>query len=430
MKKTLLSALCSGTLLATAMSAQATPKGTIYLTFDDGPVNATIPMVKVLNDADVKGTFYINAWHLDGIGDENEDRAVEALQYLLNTGHVVANHSYDHMVHNCLGENGENTAEACNATGNHQIDSYQDPVYDASMFDKNLTVIESYIPNVHSYPNYKGESLARLPYTNGWRVAKNFKGDGLCATSDDLKPWEPGYVCDPENPSDSVKASIQVADILTNKNYQIHGWDVDWAPENWGIPMPANSLTEADAFLGYVDAAINACAPTTIEPVNSKTQTFPCGTPLHADKVIVLTHDFLFEDGKRGMGATKNLPKLAKFIQIAKEAGYVFDTIDNYTPHWAVGDAYAEGDYVLHDDILYKAVTAHTAQADWAPSSTSSLWVNSMPAVVWRVNVSYEIGDVVTYKGERYHVESAHVSQADWTPEAEPALFTKLPAMF
>ena len=426
MKKTLLSVLCTGAILATSAAAQAAPKGTIYLTFDDGPVNASIPVVDVLNKAGIKATFYVNSWHLDGIGDENEDKAVEALKYMLDTGHVIANHSYNHMVHNCVEEFGPNSAAECNATGDHQINSYQDPVFDASMFDDNLTVIEKHLPTVNSYPNYKGTSLARLPYTNGWRVAKDFKADGLCATSDDLKPWEPGYVCDTTNPSNSVKASIQVQDILTNKGYQTHGWDLDWAPENWGIPMPANSLTEADAFLGYVDAALNACAPTTIEPINSKAQEFPCGTPLHADKVIVLTHDFLFEDGKRGMGATKNLPKLEKFLRIAQEAGYVFDTMDNYTPLWAVGTSYAEGDYVEHNGMVYKSVAAHVAQDDWAPSATSTLWTNAEPSTIWAVNVSYVEGDVVDYMGARYQVLTAHVSQADWTPVAEPTLFVKL----
>ncbi|MGR5065389.1 carbohydrate-binding protein [Photobacterium sp. DNB22_13_2] len=425
-KKPTLAVLCSGTILATSMAVQAAPKGTIYLTFDDGTVNATTPIVEIMNEAGVKGTFYVNGWHLDGIGDENEDRALEALQLLLDTGHTVANHSYNHMVHNCVEEFSPNSAAECNATGNHQINSYQDPVFDASMFDMNITVLESYIPNINSYPNYKGESLARLPYTNSWRVAKDFKGDGLCATSDDYKPWEPGYVCNPVDPSNSVRSSISVADILANKNYLFHGWDVDWAPENWGIDMPANSLTEAEAFLGYVEAAVNTCAPTTIEPVNSKTQNFPCGTPLHADKVIVLTHAFLYEDGKRGMGATKNLPKLRKFLKIAKKAGYVFDTLDNYTPEWTAGTSYAKGDYVTFDSTLYTAIIDHIAQADWAPSSTSSLWVNSMPRTIWTLNVSYNEGDVVTYKGARYVVNAAHISQSNWTPNTEPTLFSKL----
>ncbi|HHF3280237.1 TPA: carbohydrate-binding protein [Vibrio alginolyticus] len=422
--------LAIATLVSAALSqhsfAQTDSKGTIYLTFDDGPINASIDVIQVLNQEDIKATFYFNAWHLDGIGDENEDRSLEALKLVLDTGHIVANHSYDHMVHNCVDEFGPNSAAECNATGDHQLNSYQDPVYDASMFTENLSVLAKYLPNITSYPNYKATEFARLPYTNGWRVTKDFKADGLCATSDDLKPWEPGYVCDTSNPSNSVKAAIEVQNILANNGYQTHGWDVDWAPENWGIEMPANSLTEAEAFLGYVDSALNTCAPTTINPINSKAQEFPCGTPLHADKVIVLTHEFLFEDGKRGMGATQNLPKLAKFIQLAKQAGYDFDTMDNYTPNWQVGHNYDAGDYVLHLGTVYQAVTNHTAQQDWAPSLTSSLWTNADPATNWTQNVSYKQGDVVTYQGLRYLVDVPHVSQADWTPNTQNTLFTAL----
>ncbi|HAS8536742.1 TPA: chitin oligosaccharide deacetylase [Vibrio vulnificus] len=406
--------------------AQTSPKGTIYLTFDDGPINASLDVIQVLNEGGIKATFYFNAWHLDGIGDENEDRALEALKLALDSGHIVGNHSYDHMIHNCVEEFGPNSGAECNATGNHQINSYQDPVYDAATFEQNLAVLERYFPSISSYPNYKGDELARLPYTNGWRVTKSFKADGLCATSDNLKPWEPGYVCDPDNPSNSVKASIEVQNILANKGYQTHGWDVDWAPENWGIAMPANSLTEAVPFLSYVDTALNSCAPTTINPINSKAQQFPCGTPLHADKVIVLTHEFLFEDGKRGMGATQNLPKLAEFIRIAKEAGYVFDTMDNYTPEWQVNTTYSTGAYVLHQGTVYKAVTSHTAQADWAPSATSSLWTNADPATNWMLNVEYAQGDVVSYKGVRYLVNVPHVSQVTWTPDTQNTLFTAL----
>ena len=32
----------------------------------------------------------------------------------------------------------------------------------------------------------------------------------------------------------------------------------------------------------------------------------------------------LFEDGGRGMGATTNLPKLRKFVQLMKDDGHVF----------------------------------------------------------------------------------------------------------
>ncbi|GLX77762.1 dehydrogenase [Thalassotalea insulae] len=416
---------CGIALACTASLATAADK-TIYLTFDDGPMNATPALLDTLKTGGIKATFYINAWHLDGIGDENEDQALAALQQALNDGHVIGNHSYDHMVHNCVDEFGPDSGAECNATGNHQIHSYVDPVFDASMFSKNLTVISQYIPTISSYPNYKADQLARLPYTNGWRSSQELKADGLCATSDDFKPWEPGYVCDPQDPSNSSLAGIEVSNILADQDYIIHGWDVDWAPENWGIPFPANSLTEADQMLTYVDAALNACAPVTIDPVNSKAQNFPCGDRLHADKVIILTHDFLFEDGKRGQGASKNLPKLARFITLAKAAGYSFDTMDNYAPQWQVGAAYDVDDYVTYNGVIYKTESAHTAQADWLPSTTPSLWLRNMPSVVWHENVSYQEGDLVSYMGKEYQVVSAHVSQPSWSPNVTPALYTEL----
>jgi len=420
-----LTTLACGLAFALATNSVSAFDKTIYLTFDDGPMNATPALLDTLKNGGIKATFYINAWHLDGIGDENEDQALAALQQALNDGHVIGNHSYDHMVHNCVDEFGPTSGADCNATGDHQINSYVDPVYDASMFVKNLTVIAQYIPNIASYPNYKADELARLPYTNGWRSSQDLKADGLCATSDDFKPWEPGYVCDPDNPSNSSAAGIEVSNILADQNYIIHGWDVDWAPENWGIPFPANSLTEADQMLGYVDAALNACAPVTINPVNSKTQNFPCGDRLHADKVIILTHDFLFEDGKRGQGATTNVPKLAEFIALAKAAGYRFDTMDNYAPQWQAGATYESGDYVTHKSLIYKTESAHTAQNDWAPSTTPSLWLRNMASTVWSESVAYKADDLVKYMGKEYKVNSHHVSQPSWSPNVTPALYTE-----
>ncbi|SEG63395.1 chitin disaccharide deacetylase [Vibrio hangzhouensis] len=400
------------------------PKGTIYLTFDDGPINASIKVIETLNKHNVKGSFFFNAWHLDGIGDENEDHALEALLLALNTGHMIGNHSYDHMVHNCDGANGENTAEACNATGMHNVNSYRNPSYDYTFFPLNLAKLEQHVPNITSYPNYVADQFARLPYTNGWRVTKDLKADGLCATSDDYLPWDPNYVCDPENPSNSANNAMVLSDMLTNDSYQLFGWDLDWAPENWGIAMPANSLTEPEAFLTYVKAAQNSCAPVTIEPVNSKAQNFPCDTPLHKDKVIVLTHEFLFEDGRRGMGETQNIPKLDKFLALALEAGYVFDTLDNYIPQWQPDTQYTTGDHVDHQGTVYVAQKDHFSQSDWAPSLYSTLWSNADPATNWQLNVDYQLGDIVVYNGVIYEVITAHVSQVDWTPDKEPTLFS------
>ena len=55
-----------------------------------------------------------------------------------------------------------------------------------------------------------------------------------------------------------------------------------------------------------------------------------CDQTIRVGKTLILTHDFLFEDADRGMGATKNLPKLAEFIALIEEQGYTLNTMDNY----------------------------------------------------------------------------------------------------
>jgi len=46
--------------------------------------------------------------------------------------------------------------------------------------------------------------------------------------------------------------------------------------------------------------------------------------------VIVLMHDFLFENGARGRGKDVNMPQLVKLIESLKAKGYTFDTLDHY----------------------------------------------------------------------------------------------------
>jgi chitin disaccharide deacetylase len=56
----------------------------------------------------------------------------------------------------------------------------------------------------------------------------------------------------------------------------------------------------------------------------------PCKRPVRSHKVIVLVHDFLFENGARGRGKDVNMPQLVKLIESLKAKGYTFDTHDRY----------------------------------------------------------------------------------------------------
>ena len=225
LRKLALATLCASSALALpafANSDAVEPVGKIFLTFDDGPMNATPALIDLLDSMGVKATFYINGWHLDGIGDENEDHALAALQQTLNSGHVIGNHSYDHMIHNCVDEFGPNSAAECNETQGWSIHSYQDPATDVLGFAENMEVVGEYLGDVSQYPNYQMSSLARLPYTNSWRVTHDFQADAPCATSDGVQ-----RECSLEDPYISSKNAIEVSNLLAEQGYQIHGWDLD-----------------------------------------------------------------------------------------------------------------------------------------------------------------------------------------------------------
>lgn len=55
-----------------------------------------------------------------------------------------------------------------------------------------------------------------------------------------------------------------------------------------------------------------------------------CKLPLRSKNVVVLAHDFLFENGSRGRGKDINMPQLIKLIEALKAKGYIFETMDHY----------------------------------------------------------------------------------------------------
>lgn len=68
------------------------PKGnkSIYLTFDDGPVPEITPSVlKILSDFNIKATFFC-------VG-ENIQKHTDVFNQILEQGHSVGNHTYNHI---------------------------------------------------------------------------------------------------------------------------------------------------------------------------------------------------------------------------------------------------------------------------------------------------------------------------------------------
>ena len=53
-------------------------------------------------------------------------------------------------------------------------------------------------------------------------------------------------------------------------------------------------------------------------------------------------------------------------------------------PRWNEAKAYAIGDRVRYNDLLYKCLLDHQAQASWTPDTATSLWVRvDNPAEEW-----------------------------------------------
>lgn len=80
-------------------------------------------------------------------------------------------------------------------------------------------------------------------------------------------------------------------------------------------------------------------------------------------------------------------------------------------PAWdGNGVKYAKDHKVLYKDVLYKCLTEHTSQADWAPDTAPSLWAKVLipdPEVIpdWEQPLStngYKKGDRVKHKGKTW----------------------------
>lgn len=109
----------------------------------------------------------------------------------------------------------------------------------------------------------------------------------------------------------------------------------------------------------------------------------------------------------------------------AMEVAYMYDP-------WEIGKYYNVGDFLTYgvngvdDPQLYKAVQAHTSQADWRPDITPALYVaiglNENGYPVWSqptgAHDAYNKGDIVDYRGFLYE---SLIDGNVYAPDAYPA---------
>lgn len=61
-----------------------------YLTFDDGPSENTFDILDILQEKDIKATFFI-------VGREIDEEGEDVLKRMVNEGHTIGIHTYSHM---------------------------------------------------------------------------------------------------------------------------------------------------------------------------------------------------------------------------------------------------------------------------------------------------------------------------------------------
>lgn len=289
--------------------------GRVFLTFDDGPINATLDVLDVLKAQDVKVTFFVNAIHLDGKGGENEDRATEALQRIVSEGHVLGNHSYDHMAHN-------------RPPGIYSIwaaQAYRDVETDLRYFvPDGVASVNAAVGELASRPNNLVNKLARLPFSNVWMLPRLGEICVWCGTQS-AAFWHPYARANGEREVSNIGGKLAEA-LLSRYQMRSIGWDFQWMPTDWTLPntnetMPSAAVVEK-AVVSLMEEG-RYCMPVAT--------VMECAPPVKLGNVVVLTHEFLFENGPRGRGRDANLPQLIELITALKRKGYTFDTLDHYS---------------------------------------------------------------------------------------------------
>jgi len=298
-------------VLALPAAAADTRPGRVFLTFDDGPINITHEVLDALKAQGIKASFFINAIHLEGRGGEKEDRAQAALRRIVAEGHMLGNHSHDHMGHN-------RPAGVYSITASQ---AYSDVEADLSYFvPANVTPVNLALGPLATGPNNQISTMARLPFSNVWMLPRLGEVCRWCSVGQGPF-WHPDARANAA--LDVSDAGGQVAALLYERHkIASYGWDIQWMPSDWSIPTTNETMPSAAVIEGKILALFDeelSCA-----------QQAPCKRPVRSHNVVVLTHDFLFENGARGRGKDANMPQLIKLIASLKAKGFIFDTLDHY----------------------------------------------------------------------------------------------------
>ena len=109
---------------------------------------------------------------------------------------------------------------------------------------------------------------------------------------------------------------------------------------------------------------------------------------------------------------TNEAKRMLPYIQKGAQTLGDTDALEIRTiyPEWDAAATYEVDNKVLYNSILYKCLSAHTAQATWTPTDAPSLWTKVLipePGVIpeWEQPEStnpYMAGDKVTHNGKTW----------------------------
>ena len=107
----------------------------------------------------------------------------------------------------------------------------------------------------------------------------------------------------------------------------------------------------------------------------------------------------------------KNYDRIMTDVAISYLTDEEAETVTALFPDWEDGKAYAVGDRVKYDGLLYRCVQAHTSQSDWTPDKTPALWVRTSteewPEWIQPTGAhdAYNIGDKVSHNEKHWMSE-------------------------
>ena len=174
------------------------------MTFDDGPNKGPSHVLDALKEVRVRATFFINSINLQGESSKVVARNQESLARMVAEGHVLGDHSYDHMFHNTVPDTARNAYVFLHSDiawfGQRNINPAMLTLKEVGFKEDDVNFVADTMWN-----------NVRLPFSNKWRVGPVQANCFPCTV-----------------PASSRNNGVELAKALTEEGASVFGWDLEW----------------------------------------------------------------------------------------------------------------------------------------------------------------------------------------------------------